>query len=300
MSMGKAARIKSFLLLACIVTAIFPPPAQAAELKPETIRAFDRYTQLLETRMADDLRGDNFLYIDSLPSDTRQQIYAQIRHGDPYIKQLAILENGLPASIPSGLIHHWVGIIFIPGATYSETLRVLLDFDKQAEIYKPDVQKSKLLETNGNTSKVYVQYIKKSLVTVVLNAYFTSEYLPYGNMRGEIRSHSTRITEVQNYGSPGEKELPVGQDRGYLWRLNSYWRIQEKDGGVYLQIESVALSRGIPALIAWLINPIVRNVSKSVMRNLLTGTCKAVIDSDGQGQNPANSGARSCAPPESE
>ncbi len=298
--MGKAVRMKSLLLLACVLAGLFPPPALAAELKPETVRAFDHYTQLLEARMAEDLRAGNFLYIDGLPSDTRMQIYQQLRGGDPYIEHLAVLEDGVPVEIPSGLVHHWIGIIFIPGATYLQTLQVLLDFDKQAEIYKPDVQKSKLLETDGNISKVYLQYLKKSLVTVVLNAYFTSEYIPLGHSRGEIRSHSTRITELQNPGEADEKELPVGKDHGYLWRLNSYWRIQQKDGGVYLEIESVALSRRIPALIAWLINPIVRNLSKAVVRNLLTQTCKAVLDNDTHGRGYTGSGAQSCASPDSQ
>jgi hypothetical protein len=292
--MRKAERIKSLLLLACLVAALFPPPAHAAELKPETVRAYDHYVHLLEMRMDEDQHSGNFLYIDRLQGDTRAQIYEQIRQGDPYIQPLVIKEKGLPVPIPSGLIHHWVGISFIPGATYSQTIKILLDFDKQAEIYKPDVQKSKLLERDGNRSKVYLQYLKKSLVTVVLDANFDSEYLPMGESRGEIRSYSTRIAEVQNSGEPDEKELPVGMDHGYLWRLNSYWRLEEKDGGVYLQIESVALSRRVPALIAWLINPIVRNLSRDVIRNLLASTCKAVNSDAAGGRDAAASAAQSC------
>ena len=292
--MRKAERIKSLFLLVCLVAGLFPLPANAAELKPATVRAYDHYVQLLEVRMDDDQRSGNFLYIDRLPGDTRAQIYEQIRRGDPYIQPLDIMENGLPVPIPSGLIHHWVGISFIPGASYSQTIKILLDFDKQAEIYKPDVQKSKLLERDGNESKVYLQYLKKSLVTVVLNANFDSKYLPLGESRGEIRSYSKHIAEVQNSGGPDEKELPAGMDHGYLWRLNSYWKLEEKDGGVYLQIESVALSRRVPALIAWLINPIVRNLSRAVIRNLLASTCKAVNSDAADGRGAAASGAQSC------
>ena len=296
-SPGKVVRIRTLLFAGCLVASLWSPPARAADLKPETVRAFDHYIELLETRMDGDLRDGNFLYIDRLPSDTRRQLYSQIRHGDPYINQLAMQENGAPVPIPSGLIHHWIGIAFMPGATYSQALSLLLDFDKQAEIYKPDVQKSKLLETNGNRSKVYLQYLKKSLVTVVLNANFDSEYLPLNPSRGEIRSYSTRIAELQDPGESTEKELPVGKDHGYLWRLNSYWRIEEKDGGVYVQIESVALSRRVPTVIAWLINPIVRNLSKAVVRNLLSSTCKAVHEDAAQKRNSAASEAQSCTLP---
>jgi hypothetical protein len=275
--MEKALRIRSSFLAGCLFVGLLPAPAQSADLKPETVRGFDHYVQLLETRMDDDLRAGKFLYMDRLPSEKRVQIDAQIRRGDYYIEQLGMLENGWPVPVPSGLIHHWVGIEFIPGATYSQTIQILLDFDRQAEIYKPDVQQSKLLATDGYKSKVFLQYFKKSLVTAVLNASFDSEYRPLGNSRGEIRSYSTRIAEVQNPGKPEEKELPVGKDHGYLWRLNSYWTIEEKDGGVYVQIESVGLSRRVPPLLAWLINPIVRSLSRAVMANLLTGTRKAVI-----------------------
>jgi hypothetical protein len=298
--MRKAERTKSLLLLVCIVAGLFPTPALAADLKPETVRAYDHYVQLIEKRMKDDQEKGNFLYIDHLPEETRTQIYAQLRRGDPYINQLDILEDGKPFPVPSGLIHNWIGITFIPGATYATTIKVLLDFNKQAEIYKPDIQKSKLLETDGNKSKVYLQYLKKSLVTVVLNAYFNSEYVPLGPARGEIRSYSTRISEVQNYGQADERELPEGKDHGYLWRLNSYWSIEQKDGGVYLQMESVALSRRIPTLISWLISPIVRNLSRDVIRNLLSSTCKEVTSEGAREGSSSGSGAQGCvAPPDS-
>jgi hypothetical protein len=224
-SMGKAARITSLLLAGWLFATLLPPSARATELKPETVLAFDRYIQLVEARMGDDLLGGNFLYIDHFPAETRRPIDAQIRRGELYIEYLPALENGLPFRVPSGLIHHWIGITFLPGASYSKTLAILLDFDTQAEIYKPDVRQSKLLETHGNRSKIFLQYFRKSLVTAVLNANFDSEYFPLGDSRGEIRSYSTRIAEVQNFGDPDEKELPVGNDHGYLWRVNSYWRL---------------------------------------------------------------------------
>ena len=275
-SVGKAVRIRSLLLVGCLVVGLAPRRAQASELKAETILSFNHYVQLVESRLNDDLRNGNFLYVDSFPSDTRGPIIEQIRHGEYYIQELSIQENGLSVPVPYGLIHHWIGIEFIPGATYAQTMAILLDFDRQAQIYKPDVRRSKLLSIDGNRSKIYLQYYKKSLVTAVLNAEFNTEYRPLGNFRGETRSYSTRIAEIQDFGEPEEKELPVGKDHGYMWRLNSYWRIEEKDGGVYVQVESVALSRRIPSVFAWIVEPTVRSLSKAVVRNLLTGTAKAV------------------------
>jgi hypothetical protein len=97
-------------------------------------------------------------------------------------------------------------------------------------------------------------------------------------MRVQYRSHSTRIAEVENQGKPDEHELPVGMDHGYMWRLNIYWSIEEKRGGVYLEIEVIALSRKVPLILAWLINPVVEKIPRSTISHLLNNTRKAVIE----------------------
>jgi hypothetical protein len=265
---------RTVLAIAWLIAALVVPPARASELTPETSSAFNRYVQLTEERMKDDLSDDHFLYIDHLPAERRAKIEAQIRRGEFFIERLHSVENEQPIHIPGGAIHHWIGIAFIPHATFSQTLNVLQDYAKYQQVYKPDVQRSKLLETDGKTCKIYFQLYKKSVVAVVLNANFDANSRNLSSTRGESRSYSTRIAEVRNPGEPDEHELPVGKDHGYLWRLNSYWRIEEKDGGVYLQIESVALTRTVPAIFTW----IVHSLSRSVVANLLNSTVKAVND----------------------
>ena len=90
------------------------------------------------------------------------------------------------------------------------------------------------------------------------------------------KSYSRRIAEVEDVGKPSERELPVGNDHGYIWRLYSYWRIEEKDGGVYIQVESVGLSRMIPWAISWLVTPLIRSIPKNVLSDLLNKTRIAV------------------------
>jgi len=34
-------------------------------------------------------------------------------------------------------------------------------------------------------------------------------------------------------------------------------RLEERDGGVYLKLEALALTRNIPASVAWMVNPVV-------------------------------------------
>jgi hypothetical protein len=98
----------------------------------------------------------------------------------------------------------------------------------------------------------------------------------FGSSRFQTVSRSTRIAEVENPDSPNEHEKTVGNDHGYMWRLYTYWRIEEKDGGVYVQNESVSLSRTVPALLALVVNPLVKSIPRNVLIHLLTDTRNAV------------------------
>ena len=265
-----------WVALSCLVASLLGTAANGTELRPETVAGFDRYIQATEERMAEDLRHGRFLVPDELPESARQQAYSQLRQGQFHIEPLHTKEDGKLIFVPAGIVHHWVGIAFIPGAAISQTLAVLQDYDDHKTIYKRDVRESKLLGQEGNEFKVYLQFCGKSLVTVVVNGNFDIHYTLLGTSRVSSKSYSTRIAEVENAGKPDERELPVGNDHGYLWRLYSYWRIEEKDGGVYIQVESIALSRTIPWEIAWLVNPLVRSIPSTVLFRLLDSTRRAV------------------------
>lgn len=262
-----------------LMVGVLVAPAHAAELKPDTVAAFDRYIRATEAQHADDLRNGHFLVIDCLPEVSRREIYARLHQGHLYIEQLHTKEDGRSIQIPRGLVHHWAGVIFMPGAKLPQVLAVLQDYDNHKNVYKPDVRRSKLLERDGNEFKVYLQFYRKSIVTVVLNGNFDVHYTMSGPTQALSQAYSTRIAEVENPDKPNQRELPVGNDHGYLWRLDNYWRIEEKDGGTYLQVESVGLSRSIPAILAWLINPLVRSIPQAVLSNVLNATHRAVAGS---------------------
>ncbi|HYL85443.1 MAG TPA: hypothetical protein VE263_14495 [Candidatus Angelobacter sp.] len=255
---------------------MFAPPARGSELKPATSAAFDRYIAATEAQRESDAGLAQFLIIDALPDAQRQAAYDQLQQGQVYIQELRTREEGQSIPIPSGLIHHWAGVIFIPKATLPEILAVLNDYDHQADIYKPDVRQSKLLGQTGDDAEIFEQFYSKTIVTVVLNAYFHVAQRPLSASRCESASRSTRIVEVMNPDSPGESEGAYGKDHGYMWRLNSYWRIEEKDGGVYVQNESVSLSRTMPVLLAWLIEPLTKSIPRDVLSRTLEDTRRAV------------------------
>src|ERR1019366_9422247 len=266
------------VLLSEMLVCLAAQPVEAAELKKETAAAFDRYIGASEGRIKSELHNGLFLFIDELPETRRVEAYAQLRRGQVLVKQMNTKEEGHPIEVPHGLIHDWIGVLFIPNASLAQTLAVIQDYDNHQNIYKPEVRHSKLLNRNGDNFKVFLQLYKKSLVTVVINADFDINYERFGTNRAVSRSYSTRLPAVGNAGQADEHELPVDDAHGYLWRLYSYWRFEEKDGGVYVQLESIGLSRAVPAIIGWLVNPLLSSIPRGTLSNLLGATRAAVTD----------------------
>jgi len=169
----------------------------------------------------------------------------KLRQGQVYIQQLRTQPDGKPVQVPSGLIHHWVGIAFIPGASVPQTLAVLEDYDNHKNVYKPDVRRqSKLLEHSGNQFKVYLQFYRKSLATAVVNANFDVQYTLLDTTRATSKSYSTRIAEVANSGKPDEHEFPVERPRLPVASLQLL-ADRRKGRRDYIQVESVGLSRSV-------------------------------------------------------
>jgi hypothetical protein len=273
-------KIARSVALCGILTCLIVQSAEAVELKKETRAAFDSYIGASEERMQAELQQGHFLFVDALPAEGRKEAYAQLHAGEILVHQVNTPVEGHPIEVPGGLIHDWIGVVFIPHVSLAQALAVAQDYDDYQNIYKPDDRRSRLLQRNGDNFKVFLQFYKKSLVAVVINADFDIRYERLGTDRVVSYSHSTRIAELEDVGQPDERELPVDDGHGYLWRLDSYWRLQEKDGGVYVQQESIGLSRNIPAILAWVVNPLVRSIPSDALKNLLSQTRTFVAKPD--------------------
>jgi hypothetical protein len=247
-------------------------PLVAAELQPRTVAAFDRYVKATENQ----LRMDPFLRVDGWPAARRQQALAQMRRGELAIDVVKTLEGGREIDAPGGLIHHWVGTAFVPGATIDQTLAILQNYNQHARIYTPTVGDSRLLSRDGERFRFFLRFIMKKVITVVVNSDHEAIFTR-GADRAEGWIHSTRIAEVEHPNTPSEREMPVGQDGGYLWRLNTYWRLLVRDGGLYIQCESVSLTRGIPTGFGWLVGPFVTSIPKESLTFTLETTRKQLV-----------------------
>ena len=257
---------------AAVVTVLnvpFGTGVVAADLHPKTIAAFDRYIALTETRLQKD---PAFLWIDSLPASRRQQVRDQIRRNELAIERLTTRDGSREIDVPDGMIHHWIGTAFVSGATIDQALTVLQSYDKHQQIYAPTVAGSKLLAHDGDRFRFFLRFMMKKVITVVVNSEHEARFRRPANDRAEGWIASTRIAEVENPGTPDEREKPVGHDGGYLWRLNTYWRLLARDGGLYIQCESVSLTRGIPIGLGWVVGPFVTSIPRESLTFTLDTT----------------------------
>jgi hypothetical protein len=266
-------------------------------LKPQTVAAFDRYVQATEARIDTELkRPGEFLYVDGLPEPQRDQILRQLKSGQIYMAPLTTRDaSGEKMTAPDALIHHWLGAVFIPGATLEQVITVVQDYDHHQDWYRPEVIRSRLLSREGNDFKIYYRLRKQKVITVTLDTDHDVHYFPVDATHEYSRSVSTRIQEVANAGEKDEHEKPVGNDGGFLWRLDSWWRFEERDGGVYAECEAVSLTRDIPTGLAWLVKPFVTSIPRESLQMTMRSTRAAVLEKvaeEKQGRHSNSTGSR--------
>ena len=190
--------------------------------------------------------------------------------GAPVIEGYGLTE------LPSGLIHDWAGAVFISGAKLGDAVAVLQDVDNYKSIYSPEVVGSRLIRREGDRIRFHMRVLKKKVLTVVLDTEYDVEYRRLANGVVEVVSRSGAFSEVESYGKPDERVKPLDTGFGFLWRLNSYWLIEERDGGVYLECRAISLTRDIPHGLAWIVKPMVTSLPRESIEATLEHTRKAI------------------------
>jgi hypothetical protein len=244
--------------------------SHGAELSRETLTAFDRYVKRTESRIERELSSNGgFLAEDFLPGEARSEAAETLASGGVFTKKLRTLgEDGGEIEIPGGLVQHWVGSILVPGVRVADVVLWLQRYDDH-ERYFSEVERSRLLARRGDEFDVFLRLCRNKLVSVSFDTEHHVRYRKLGRGRVASESHSTRIAELQNVGTPEERERAVGDDRGFLWRLDSYWRFEETPQGVIVECESVSLSRGIPLALRWLVGRYLDTVPRESLESTL-------------------------------
>ena len=237
----------------------------AAELHDETVAAWQRYIAATEQRVAAELAdGERFLLLDFREDAAR--LRREVLASGVVVERLHTLdEQGERFKVPKGTIQHWLGAILVPNATLNDVLDGLQD----------DVLESRVLSRDGDTFELYVKVaLDTPLASAQFNIEQTVEYVRPGGDRAWSRIEGTRIAELEDPGSTDVREKPIGNDSGYLWRMQLFWRYVQVDGGVLVEVEQVTLSRSIPALARWILAPMINGAPRSAMGK----TLRAVVE----------------------
>jgi hypothetical protein len=254
-------------LLACLFLLPFAAvPGMAAAPAPAAVAAYNAYIQKVETRLAGQHRVANaFLGV----TGDAEQSYARMKKGEQVIEQLT------PGDEWDGaMLHHWRGSAFAPGAKAADFERLMRDYAGYPAVFSPQVVSAKVLNhASEDEYQVQMRVKQKHVLTVVMDTDYDIDFGKLDAQRGYSLSRSTRIAEIEGAGTAKEKALSPEEEHGFLWRLNSYWSYEERDGGLYVQIETVSMTRSIPRGLGWAVGPFVQSVPRESLEFTLSAVC---------------------------
>jgi hypothetical protein len=235
-----------------------------AEAPTAAVSAFNSYIGAVEARLARQhgLR-EGFLAPEAAD---------RLRRGEVVVERVTP-----PATnIPGAMLHDWRGTAFVPGATVADFERLMKDFGAYRRHFAPQVVQAKVLAQQGDRMQATMRVRQKHVITVVMDTAYDVTFARLDAQHGYSISRSLRIAEIDAAGTAKERALGPGEERGFLWRLNTYWSYEERDGGLYMQIESVSLTRAIPTGLGWVIGPFVESVPRESLEFTLHSTCNAL------------------------
>jgi hypothetical protein len=258
-------RISGVTLLAFVLA----NASSGAQLKTETVKRWQQYVD--EKTVATKPSPDTPFLL----TDGDGDFWSELRSGKTLV---APAGPNIPRRIPSGLVHDWIGTIFIPNATITQVLAAVRDYDRYKNIYRPGVVDSKLTETTEQEDHFSLLLMNKSMfLKKAVEGQYQASYFRIDDQHWYSIAESTRVQEIVGYGGANQQLLPEGEGTGLIWRVRSITRYEQRDGGVFIQLEAMVLSRDVPSALRWMVDPIVRRVSRDSVQISLEQTRDAVI-----------------------
>ena len=198
-------------------------------------------------------RRDTIAAWDTFVSATEARIHRDMR--EPRASAPSAL-TGETIAVAAGTIHHWRGAVLVRGVTLETVLCRLLNPGTPPP--QEDVVESRVLSRSGNDSlQVYLKVARHTIVSATYDTEHDVRFERLSPALATSQSVATRITEVG------------GDDRGFMWRLNSYWRYQQTSEGVLVEMESLTLSRDVPAIVRPIAMPLVSRVARESVKRTL-------------------------------
>jgi len=263
--------MKAFLLLTLLTSA--PGLLRAIDLQAATVEAWEAYVRSADSRMQTRLNSQQpFLWTD----DSADRIM-RVRRGEVVVAPM--IGDGIQ-NVPNGLIHDWIGAAYIPGVTIDRLSSAMHDYDRYKDYYKPVVADSKALACTSTDHEFSMVWKHRALfVTTAIQSRYQGHDVAVDAQRGYNLADTTRVQQIEDYGHAGAHLLPPGTGNGFIWRLHSIAKYEERDGGVYLELEAMALSRDIPASFRAFVKPLVNRLSINSLSTTLRQTRDAVKSS---------------------
>ncbi|MCU1253403.1 MAG: hypothetical protein JWQ49_6432, partial [Edaphobacter sp.] len=216
------------------------------------VSAFDSYSKAVEARLAQQ-HGSQDHFLASGDKD-REGEESRLRRGEFIVEQLT---PSVGAEFSGALLHHWRGTAFAPEAKAADFERLMRDFNSYPQHFSPQVIRAKVISDGGDRMEASMRVRQRHVITVVMDTAYDIHFGRLDARHGYSISRSTRIEEIDSPGTNAERTLNANEEHGFLWRLNTYWSYEERDGGLYLQIEAVSLTRSIPHGLGWAVRPYV-------------------------------------------
>jgi putative flippase GtrA len=162
--------------------------------------------------------------------------------------------QGRTIDVDGATIHEWRGSILVRGVTVNQLIDALLN---PGGVKQDDVAESRLLERHGDSLRIYLKLVRRMIVSVTYDSEHDVQYVRRSPTFATSRSVATRLVETG------------GADRGFLWRLNSYWRYRQSGNDVQVDVVSVSLSRDIPWAVRPIATPIINRIGRESMNRTL-------------------------------
>lgn len=261
-------RFRSALLQLLVICAA--GSSYAADLNQQALAPWEDYLDMVKEGMQECLTGKSpFLWVDEDPMKVQHLNAGEI---------IAVpVGNSNPIAVPHGLIHHWIGAVFVPGATIEDLAAVLNDYDKYNEIYRPTLIEAGLIKSEGDERTFSILWVQRVLlVTAAFYTELDSNYVALNSRQGYMNIYATRVQQIEHYGQRDEQRLAPDEGSGYVWRLVTFARFEERNGGLYLELEVVGLSRELSGAARFLLEPIIGRLPRQLLSSKLEQTRQAI------------------------
>ena len=280
----KSLAIRTFSVACSLLVLMANSASSFSQPTASATAAFNSYVGEVESRLAQQHQSQNAFLT---PTALTPESDVRLRRGEFIFEQIT---SSAGEEVSGAMLHHWRATAFVAGATSADLTRLMKNFSGYPQRFSPQVLQARVISQRDDHLQVQLRVRQQHIISVVMDQTYDVTFGRLDDKYQYSLSRSTHISEIDSPGTSGERALGPGEEHGFLWRQNTYWSYEERNGGLYMQIESVSLSRSIPSGLGWVVRPFVESVPRKSLEFTLRSTCNALMTT--VSASTKNSGAR--------